>query len=71
MKAYALCGAREAVSIRNDVRLFAHVRAAILKIQNPDAGRRGSGAVDVDTAIGQLVNEAVTADEVIDIYKFA
>lgn len=72
VKAYALCGARyEAAAVRNDVRLFADVRAAILKIQNPDAGRGGVGAVEVDTAIGQLVNEAVAADEVIDIYKLA
>ena len=71
-KAYALCGSRdEARTIRNDARLFADVRAAILKIQNPDSGRGGSGAVEVDTAISQLVNEAVAADEVVDIYKLA
>lgn len=69
-KAFALCGARdEASAIRNDVRMFADVRAAILKIQNPDSGRAGSGAVEIDTAIGQLVNEAVAADGVVDIYK--
>lgn len=72
VKAYALAGAREeAAALRNDVRLFADVRAAILKILNPDAGRGGVRAVEVDTAIGQLVNEAVTADEVVDIYKLA
>ncbi len=71
-KAFALCGSRdEAVAIRNDVRMFTDVRAAILKIQNPDSGRGGSGAVEIDTAIGQLVNEAVAADEVVDIYKLA
>jgi type I restriction enzyme R subunit len=71
-KAYALAGAREeAAAIRNDVRMFADVRSAILKILNPDAGRGGAGAVEIDTAIGQLVNEAVAADEVIDIYKLA
>lgn len=71
-KAYALCGARdEAAEIRNDVRLFADVRAAVLKIQNPNSGRGGSGAVEIDTAIGQLVDEAVSANEVIDIYKLA
>jgi type I restriction enzyme R subunit len=71
-KAYALAGARdEAAAIRDDARLFADVRAAILKIQNPDSGRGGSGAVEIDTAIGQLVNEAVAADEVVDIYKLA
>ena len=71
-KAFALCGARdEATAIRSDVRMFADVRAAIVKIQNPDSGRAGSGAVEIDTAIGQLVNEAVGADEVVDIYKLA
>lgn len=71
-KAYALCGSRdEAAAIRNDARLFTDVRAAILKIQNLDAGRGGTGAVEIDTAIGQLVNEAVAADEVVDIYKLA
>jgi len=71
-KAFALCGARdEAAAIRDDVRMFTDVRAAILKIQNPDSGRAGSGAVELDTAIGQLVDEAVAADEVVDIYKLA
>lgn len=71
-KAYALCGARdEAVVIRDDARLFVDVRAAILKIQNPDSGRGGSGTVEIDTAIGQLVNEAIAADEVVDVYKLA
>jgi len=71
-KAFALCGSRdEAALIRNDVRMFADVRAAILKIQNPDSGRAGAGGVEIDTAIGQLVNEAVAADEVVDIYKLA
>jgi len=71
-KAYALAGSRdEAVAIRDDSRLFADVRAAILKIQSPDSGRGGSGAVEIDTAISQLVNEAVAADEVVDIYKLA
>lgn len=71
-KAFALAGARdEAAAIRNDVRLFADVRAAILKIQNPDSGRGGSGAVEIDTALGQLLNEAVAAEQVIDVYKLA
>ncbi|AXA96287.1 type I restriction endonuclease subunit R [Microbacterium sp. PM5] len=71
-KAFALAGARdEAAAIRNHVRLFTDVRAAILKIQNPDSGRGGSGAVEIDTALGQLLNEAVAADQVIDVYKLA
>lgn len=71
-KVFALCGARdEAAEIQDDVRLFIGVRAAILKILNPDAGRGGVGAVEIDTAIGQLVNEAIAADEVMDVYKLA
>lgn len=72
LKAFMLAGARdEANVIRADVRLFADVRTSVLKIQNPDSGRGGSGAIEIDTAIGQLVNEAVAADNVIDIYKLA
>jgi len=72
-KAFALCASRdEGLAIRHDVRLFADVRAAILKIENPDAGRAGSKAgVELETAIGQLVDEAVVADAVIDVYALA
>lgn len=70
-KAFALCGGRdEADAIRDDVRLFIGVRSTILKVQNP-VSTPGSSKVEIDTAIGQLVNEAVTADEVVDIYKLA
>ncbi len=71
-KAFALAAARdEAVAIRADVRLFTGVRATILKIQNPGSGRGGSGAVEIDTVLGQLLNEAVAADQVVDVYKLA
>jgi type I restriction enzyme R subunit len=70
-KVFALCGARdEAAAIGNDVRLFIDARSAILKIQNP-AATPDPGQVEIDTAIAQLVNEAVSADEVVDIYKLA
>lgn len=72
LKAFALAGARdEANAIRNDVRLFTDVRTAILKIQHPDSGKGGSDAVEIDTAIGQLVDQAISADQVVDIYKLA
>ena len=71
-KAFALCGARdEAINIVDDVRLFTGVRAAILKIQNPDSGRSGTSTAEIDTAISQLVNKAIGADEVVDVYKLA
>lgn len=71
-KAYALCASRdEAVEIHDDVRMFTDVRSAILKIIHPDSGQGGSGVDDIDTAISQLVDDAVSGDEVVDIYKLA
>jgi type I restriction enzyme R subunit len=73
-KAFALAGSRdEAIAIRDDVRFFADIRAAIIKLQKEgEPGRGGKGgSVEVDTAIAQLVSEAVTADEVIDVYAAA
>ena len=44
LKAFALAGSRdEALAIRNDVRLFADVRAAILKIASQNAGLGWAG----------------------------
>lgn len=39
--------------------------------EGSEGGQGGSGAIEIDTAIGQLVNEAVTADEVLDIFEIA
>ncbi len=68
-KAFALAGARdEALAIRDDVRFFTDVRAAIAKLDREgDSGGRG-GSAEVDTAIQQLVSAAVSADEVVDVY---
>lgn len=71
-KAYALVASRpEAESIRNDVRLFTDVRAAVLKILNPDAGASSRGSGNIDSVLAQLVNESVTADQVVDVYQYA
>jgi len=69
VKAFALAGARdEALEIRDDVRFFADVRAAIVKLEKEgEPGVRG-GSGEMDTAIAQLVSEAVAADEVVDVY---
>lgn len=56
--------------LRAAVAIFTAVRTAILKLQAPDFGAGGSGAADMDTAIGQIVNQAITADRVIDVYGF-
>jgi type I restriction enzyme R subunit len=71
-KAFALCGTRdEAMAIRNDVKLFADVRAAIVKLDHEGAGPRDPGSAEVDTAIAQLVSDAVVSEGVIDIYAAA
>lgn len=71
-KAYALVAARpEAEAIRNDVRMFTDVRAAALKILNPDSGASRHGSGNIDSVLAQLVNESVTADQVVDVYQFA
>jgi type I restriction enzyme, R subunit len=74
VKAFALAGARpEALAIRDDVRFFADIRSAIVKLdKHGDAGSGGvGGTTEMDTAIAQLVSEAVAADEVIDVYAAA
>lgn len=71
-KAYALVASRpEAEAIRDDVRLFTDVRAAALKILNPDSGKSRVGTGNIDSVLAQLVNESVTADQVVDVYQFA
>lgn len=71
-KAFSLAGAHDqAQKIRDDVRLFTGARIAVLKTMHPDSGRGGSGGPDLDTALSQLMNEAVAADKVVDIYARA
>jgi type I restriction enzyme R subunit len=74
VKSFALCAARdEAMAIRDDVALFASVRSYIGKLQKegqPGAAGAG-GREELDTAIAQLVSQAVAADTMIDIYAAA
>lgn len=73
-KAFALAGARdEAGAIRDDVKFFADVRGYIVKLEkqgSPD-DRGEAGSEVVDTAIAQLVSEAVAGEEIVDIYAEA
>ena len=67
---FAICApAPETLPIRDDVAFFEAVRAAIGKIDGPD--RRTDPGADLDTAIRQLVSEAMAAEGVIDIYAEA
>ncbi len=74
LRAFALAGASDATAaILDDTKFFADVRGYITKLDKEgQPGRSGSGGTDeLDTAISQLISEAVTADEVIDIYAQA
>jgi type I restriction enzyme R subunit len=71
-RAFALAGTRdEAMALRDDVRFFADVRTAILKLEAQGASGRGSGSAALDAAVGQLVSQAVASDGVIDVYAAA
>lgn len=71
VKAHSLAGADDrARAIMDDVRLFTSVRVAVMKLQNPN-DRPGVRPQDLDTAFTQLMNAAVAADKVVDIYARA
>ena len=74
LKAFSLAGATGAtLAIRDDTKFFADIRGYIAKIEREGAptGGGGGGTDAMDTAIAQLVSEAVTADRVVDIYAEA
>lgn len=67
-QAFALAVPHEkALSIRDDLSFFHHIRAAFLK----NTIREGKSDEELDSAIQQLVSKAVSSDEVIDIYAAA
>ncbi|MEI8081636.1 MAG: type I restriction endonuclease subunit R, partial [Actinomycetes bacterium] len=68
---YAICvPSDEALAIRNDVAFFEAVRGQIAKIEGSD--REGvDPSVTLDTAIKQIVSEAMSGTGVIDIYEEA
>ena len=67
---FAVCApAEETAAIRDDVAFAEAVRAAIANIEG--AGRRGASGAELDTAIRQIVSDAMTAEGVIDIYAEA
>lgn len=68
---YAICvPSDEALKIRNDAAFFEAVRGQIAKIEGSD--REGvDPSVTLDTAIKQIVSEAMSGTGVIDIYEEA
>lgn len=67
-KAFALCSSSDdAITIRDEVGLFQAIRAAFVK--HTTTG--GKSPEDVDTAIRQIVYNAVASYEVVDIFAAA
>lgn len=73
LKAFSLAGATDAtLEIRDDTKFFADIRGYVSKLEKEPIDDPVRGGTDaMDTAIAQLVSEAVTADRVIDIYAEA
>jgi type I restriction enzyme R subunit len=68
---YIMCvPSEQALKIRDDVAFFEAVRGQISKIEGADREGRDPSAV-LDTAIKQIVSEAMTGTGVIDIYEEA
>ncbi|MDR3094992.1 MAG: type I restriction endonuclease subunit R [Bacteroidales bacterium] len=70
LKAFAISVPHEkAMAIRDDVALFQAVKARLVKISDRNEG--GKSDEEIETAIKQIISEAITADKVIDIFDAA
>lgn len=58
-----------AIQIRDEVAFFQTVKVGILKLE--DRGRGGPTDEDYDQAIKQIVSNAITTPEVVDVFKIA
>ena len=70
LKAFAISVPHEkAIAIRDNVALFQAIKARLVKISDRNEG--GKSNAEVETAIKQIISEAITADKVIDIFDAA
>lgn len=70
LKAFAISVPHErALAIRDDVALFQAIKARLVKIADTTQG--GKSDVEVETAIKQIISEAIAADKVIDVFDAA
>src|SRR3989339_228677 len=58
----------EAMAIKEEVAFFQAVKARLIKFDTPGKGKPYS---EIETAIKQIVDEAITSDKVIDIFEAA
>jgi type I restriction enzyme, R subunit len=70
LKAFAISVPHEkAMTIRDDVALFQAIKSRLVKISDRNEG--GKTDEEMETAIKQIISEAITADNVIDIFDAA
>jgi type I restriction enzyme R subunit len=70
LKAFAISVPHDrAMAIRDDVALFQAIKSRLVKISDRNEG--GKTDDEMDTAIKQIISEAITADNVIDIFDAA
>ncbi len=70
LKAFAISVPNEkAMAIRDNVALFQAIKSRLVKISDRNEG--GKTDEEIDTAIKQIISEAITADNVVDIFDAA
>jgi len=70
LKAFAISVPHErAMAIRDDVALFQAIKSRLVKISDRNEGAKTDE--EMETAIKQIISEAITADNVIDIFDAA
>lgn len=70
LKAFAISVPHEkAITIRDNVALFQAIKARLVKLSDRNEG--GKTDEEIETAIKQIISEAITAEKVIDIFDAA
>jgi type I restriction enzyme R subunit len=70
LKAFAISVPNEkAIAIRDDVALFQAIKARLVKFS--ERNNNGNSDEERDTAIKQIISEAITTDDVIDVFDAA
>lgn len=70
LKAFAISVPHEkAIAVRDNVALFQAIKARLVKIADRNEG--GKSDAEIETAIKQIISEAITADKVIDVFDAA
>lgn len=70
-QAFALSIPNEsAMNIKDDIAFFQAVKARLVKFEGPGEGG-GKSDIEIETAIKQIVDEALSSDKVIDIFEAA